>query len=186
MSQKRIKLPTDTFNRHLRVRSFDMPEIYNDKPDFETPDRLLLCRLYIDSYRALNRLEFLTFQTLLVLQDSWDSRPEDPTEFQTGEFSTHDPMYLSLEIVQRALDTDWEKFVAVIRSCLCKLPVLEALVDPFLLKEIKEVESDLKYIPSPVDIDYFHYVGKLLKSGTKRMKKGKVLIDTTDKEGNDQ
>lgn len=177
MSTKRIKITNNTFNRHLKVRSFDMPEIYQDIPDFQTSDRLMLCRLYIDSYKALNRLEFLTFQALLILQDSWNPLQEAPTELLAGDFSTHDPMYLSLEVIQRAMDTDWEKFVAVIRSCIGKLPILEALIDPFLLKEIKDVETDLTYCPAQVDIDWLKYVGHLIRNKTKRLNDKNILID---------
>lgn len=177
MTKKRTmpRLDSTTLNRHLQVRIFDMPEVYNEKPEFETEDRLMLCKLFIDSFKVLSYLEFHVFQALLILQDSWDSTPEAPTELLGGEFSQKEPNYLTLDVVKRCLGTDYEKFVSIIRSCIRKLPILETMIDEFLLREIKELKTDLEYSPHENSREWLEYIGYLIKNRTRR--EGNLLKD---------
>lgn len=175
MKRPRQRIDSATIDRHLQVKMFDMPEVYKEKPDFETDDRLMLCKLFIDSFKVLGYLEFLTFQALLIIQDSWDSRPDPPTEMLGGEFMTHDPNFLTLAVLRKCLDTNYEKFVAIIRSCFKKLPILETMIDNFLLKEIKELDVDFEYKSPEVSREWLEYIGYLIKSRTRR--EGNTLQD---------
>lgn len=145
--QKRIKRAE--WVRRADTTFFSFPEEYLEPREFEEEDKLLLARLYIDSFKVLSYLEFTALQALLIVQSVWDERADAPTEIGGGYFSTHDPVPLTLGLVKNVLGiTDTSKLVAPIMSALKKLPILETMVNASILKELKEWPEKWDYLPS--------------------------------------
>jgi len=126
--------------------AFVMPEEYKDEEEIkDIENKLMLCRLFIDSYKVLTYEEFTALQSVLVITQCWDSRPDTPISVGGGLTKTFDPVPLTMNIIAKIMETDFQKLVSLISSTIKKLPILSSIIEPSLIKELKD-SSDVKKI----------------------------------------
>lgn len=164
------KVTKAEWTRRADTMFFSLPEEYQEPREFEEEDKLLLAKLYIDSFKVLTYLEFTAFQALLIVQSVWDDRAEAPRDIGGGYFTTHDDVPLTLRLVKNVLGmTDESKLVAPLMSALRKLPILETMVNTDILKELKEWPENWNYIPSDtITNSKLEALGTEIRTGLKR------------------
>lgn len=146
--EKTKKVTRAEWTRRADTMFFSLPEEYAEPREFEEEDKLLLARLYIDSFKVLTFLEFTAFQALLIVQSVWDERADAPNDIGAGYFSTHDPVPLTIRLVSNVLGLpDTSKLAAPLISALRKLPILETMVNAGILKELKQWPESWEYTP---------------------------------------
>ena len=175
--------PVAEWTRRADTMFFSLPEEYQEPREFEEEDKLLLAKLYIDSFKVLSYLEFSALQALLIVQSVWDSRPDAPTRNENGYYSTHDPRPLSLLPLRTVFGLDdLTKFVTLIRSAIRKLPILESIIDMGILKEIKTWPETMEYVQIGVSDELLKFLGKEIRQGLKRDNIQRKLVETGKRE----
>ena len=171
--------PVPEWTRRADTMLFSLPEEYQEPREFEEEDKLLLAKLFIDSFKVLTYLEYSALQALLIVQSVWDSRPDAPTQNENGYFSTHEPKPLTLLPLRTVFGLDdLTKFVTLIRSAIRKLPIIESIIDIGILKEIKTWPETMEYVPMGVSEELLKFLGKEIRQGLKRDNILKKVIET--------
>ena len=150
---------------------FSLPAEYREPMEFEEEDKLMLARLFIDSFKVLTYLEFTAIQALLLIQSIWDESADAPTEIGGGYFSTHDSRPLDFQTIHNVLSVDAGKLIALTKSALKKLPILETMIDKRLMKQIREFPEPLAYtetLETSVSQEMLKFLGKTINTTTKR------------------
>lgn len=136
-----MSMETEIENR-FDICAFTMPdEFLSEEEVFDREKKLLLCRLYIDSFKILTFEEYSALQGILTVSSCWDNTAKAPEHICGGQFRVFSEMPLNLKIITKALDTDMEKMIVLLKSAFVKLPILKTLLPVSLIKEIDETKT---------------------------------------------
>lgn len=157
--------------------AFTMPtEFSSDEETFSKENKLLLCRLFMDSYKLLNYEEFSAFQGTLVVISCWDETARAPKHICGGMFHVYSEMPLSMKIIAKTMNTDMEKLVVLLKCVFKKLPILRTMLPKSLLKEIDEMETlPLRDVATgTIDKENFKKIGPAIRTNLFRTDDGKI------------
>ena len=174
----------DEIMQRFDLTAFTMPpEFYSDEEKLDRENKLLLCRLYIDSYKVLKFEEFSAIQGLLIVVSCWDETARNPEHISGGMFHTYNEMNLDMKLVSKILNTDMEKMVALLKSAFTKLPILRTMVPNGLLQEIDKMRTmPLKdTTPGIIDKDNFEKIGLCMRKNLYRSDSGNIMFRNQSK-----
>ena len=147
----------------------------------EEDNKLLACRLFIDSFKVLTYEEFSAIQGLLWVASCWDSRAAAPTITDSGLFTTYNPVPLTVAKAAFVLDTNSDKLMALANRAFTKLPILKTFFDRELVQAIEENAPALKESSrAEAEKARFAEIGKAIRQGLVKLKDGSGCMYTFD------
>ena len=157
--------------------AFTMPdEFMFDEEVLDKENKLLLCRLYIDSFKVLTFEEYSALQGILIVSSCWDGTAQAPTHICGGMFHSFSEMPLTMKLIGKILNTDLEKMVVLLKNAFIKLPILKTMIPPSLMKEIDEMKTTSLKNPATgkIDKNNFDEIGQLIRKNLFRTDDGRI------------
>lgn len=175
-----MSIATEIENR-FDLCAFTTPEEFLfDEEIFDKENKLLLCRLFIDSFKVLTFEEYSALQGILIVSSCWDNTAKTPEHICGGLFHVYSDKPLTIKLVSKVLDTDLEKMVVLLKSAFIKLPILKTLVPVSLTKEIDEMKTlpllnpDEEPEKGKLSKKNFENIGQTIRKNIYRTDNGKI------------